>query len=139
MNSIWSFIINIFWLFASLAGIFAFFALAMTPQYLLIYFVEAGHGPMLLPLVGLFAVGHLRRTSNGSGTWLLALAVVLLWMANLRGFYWHPFPRGEGFFTANRVSANIAFVFAWYGSAIGVGVRARWTDRQAKRHSSKSP
>lgn len=48
---------------------------------------------------------------------LLVAGVLVIGMALSRGFYWNLFGRGEGFFTANRVTAFIVFVALLLGPA----------------------
>ncbi|MBX9859722.1 MAG: hypothetical protein K2Y20_09065 [Sphingomonas sp.] len=62
----------------------------------------------------LFAIGHSAGRSVGEPTerWLLAVGAVIIVAALVDGDYWSVFPRGRGFFTANRLSAGIAFAAA---------------------------
>ena len=94
---------------------------------------------MLLPIVACWSLGKVLAyafTSPNSfaGQRIYAGAIValiaVLAMANMRGFYWDIFGRGDGFFTANRITANLAFVAALFGGMITNGRLARVTGRE---------
>lgn len=84
-----------------------------------------GFGPMLIPLLGLGILGHL-STKRADKGWLYALAAIIFAMAMTRGFYWHPFARGHGFFTANRTTAIVLFFAAFIAPTFW----AKWQDRR---------
>lgn len=94
----------------------AVFTIGMMPQLGLAYFVKLGGGPMFLPLIALIAAGRLWRGVNGRFA-LFVIIVTIVLMANLRGIYFHPFPTGRGFFSANRVLSNAMFALAFLGAA----------------------
>lgn len=83
--------------------------------------------PMLIAAVGCWIAGKqfaqafalTERTLLGKSIFSCAFAVliVILVMANMRGFYWSVFPRGHGFFSANRISANLVFLLVAYAGA----------------------
>jgi hypothetical protein len=77
-------------------------------------------GPMLPPLAAFVAIGYIWVHSGEFRASLLIAVAAIVWMVNERGFYWEIIDRyselnGEGFLTANRVSAHIAFALALAG------------------------
>jgi len=96
--------------------IFLFLTIGILPQVGLGFFIAFGGGPMLLPLIALIAAGRLWRGTKGRFVILVIVAAVVL-MANMRGFYFHPFPTGRSFFSANRLLSNVMFALAFMATA----------------------
>ncbi|MFM9829386.1 MAG: hypothetical protein ACKVOB_11680 [Sphingomonas sp.] len=86
-------------------------------------------GPMAIVMLGLFVAGRFWMKDDAHGLEPLIVAAVILVMAMERGFYWSIFPRGEGWWTANRTSALALFALAFF---LPLG-RALWDTRRADR------
>lgn len=71
------------------------------------------HGTVTMVILSafVFALGHGagRVTGERIEPWLLAFAAVIIVAALAEGDYWSIFPTGRGVFTANRISAGVAF------------------------------
>lgn len=89
---------------------------------------------MLIPLSACWAFGRLfsyafalQRPFLGKKIYEAAMValVLVLAMANLRGFYWNIFGAGSGFFTANRISANLVFLITVFATVAANGPRSR--------------
>lgn len=89
---------------------------------------------MVLPALACWLVGKVlafafacENTFFGKRLFEVAVLMLLIVvaMANVRGMYWSIFPQGEGFFTANRVSANILFIGLVFVATAANGRKAR--------------
>lgn len=99
----------------------AVFAVFMMPQYGLLWFVDADGAdgaPMLLPMVALAALGNLYFKGLAGRFSVIIASLCLVIMANMRGFYWHPFAAGEGFWSLNRTTSFALFAVAFISSEI---------------------
>lgn len=67
-------------------------------------------GCLLIGLIGWL----LARREQDRGL-VTAIGLLAVWLAVQRGYYWSIFDRGEGFFTANRLSALAIFVALLFG------------------------
>ena len=79
-----------------------------------------------------FMIGY--GAGSGCVPRLLAPVVfaALLYLLLSSGFYWHVFPRGEGLWTANRVSAGAIFTAVVFAGALSERrERARLRAREA--------
>jgi TRAP-type C4-dicarboxylate transport system permease large subunit len=65
-------------------------------------------GPIIPPAVAMLLLGILARRHRPDAWIAITAGCAVFWMAMSRGFYWDLFGRGEGFFTANRITAMIA-------------------------------
>ena len=72
-------------------------------------------------------IGAMRLENRNVGGWIGIIALVLI-MGH--GGYWNLFGRGEGFFTANRISAFVV-LFAVHFAGIMVGSARLVRDRMA--------
>lgn len=97
-----------------LGGVIVFLAYAFAQGHGFAYFFRNGGGPMLLPLVGLYSLGHIRSDAPPHRFSLGVAAITIVWMANARGFYWRVFPATDGFWTANRLSAFALFALVYF-------------------------
>lgn len=84
---------------------------------------------LLIACIG-FLMG--RRPENVPIAWIALIAAVVLIMA--RGYYWHVFPRGEGFWTLNRTSAAaLLLICLSAGRALGEEIMSQHHKARADR------
>lgn len=79
----------------------------LVPQFGFLWFIDkegANGAPMLLPMIALAMLGNMYFKAPAFRFSIIVASVCLLAMTHLRGFFWHPFERGEGFWTLNRLS-----------------------------------
>jgi hypothetical protein len=112
-NSLKRFVELAFGMTVAMLGFGLVICIGLLPQFGLVWFVEYGGGPMLLPLFALAILGRLFRKSSEFRFSIIVCCLCILVMANMRGFYWHPFPSDEGFFTLNRASAHGLFLVSF--------------------------
>lgn len=62
----------------------------------------------------------------------LVATIFAMTMIMSRGYYWTVFERGEGFFTANRVSAFVVLALCWIGGSIYGYISWRQKERFAR-------
>ena len=105
-------------LVAMLGFLTAIFAGGVYGQVLAVYFGSERGGNMLAPMAALGCVGYIWARQKEFRFCLFVITGALLIMINQRGFYWHVFERGEGFFTLNRVTAHAIFALCLIGPAV---------------------
>lgn len=93
--------------------------------------------PMVPVVLACWALGHLSlagpndyRGPEGSVPSFFVL-MIILWMANSRGFYWSILDRGDGFWTLNRITANIVFLVAFVAPRLAAERRRRRRESNA--------
>ena len=134
------FLLEMVMVVASAAAIGAvILAVGMLPQVGLGVFLKFGGGPMLVPMACLLWLGVQRRkVPNEYGANPLAIAlryyvpVTVALLALEGGWYWHPFPRSQGWLLSwNRWSAIALFVGAHF-------LPDAWARYVAARRSGRS-
>ena len=68
--------------------------------------------PMAAAIACLFLLGRLAGRSEKDRATIIVIGMLVIVMAIARGYYWNVFGRGEGPFTANRITALIVFLGA---------------------------
>lgn len=120
---------DIFGMVLAVGGIIAFFSAAMSAQVGVAFVATRAGGHMLFPLISFGILGHLTLNQKVHPFLLSTVAICILVMVNLRGFYWGIFPRGHGFWTNNRLSGCALYALAY----VSPYIYQRWLPRPSAK------